>query len=152
MQTIGILDKKEDMNKYKNSIKTLQNMGIKVILSTGIQRQDAVDIAIETGILKPEHEKICGAVIEGADIRSIYNGREAKNMNGFDITPEYLSVVYRATAEDRCALIDYLSKVHPGRMTSETPNTGMTQENLRLQPPVATVGAIGSGDNDVKML
>ena len=75
-----------------------------------------------------------------------------KNMNGFDITPEYLSVVYRATAEDRCALIDYLSKVHPGRMTSETPNTGMTQENLRLQPPVATVGAIGSGDNDVKML
>ena len=36
VQTISILDKKEDMNKYKASIKTLQDMGIKVILATGI--------------------------------------------------------------------------------------------------------------------
>lgn len=53
-------------------------------------------------------------------------------MNGFDITPEYLSVVYRATAEDRCTLIDYLQKVHPGRMTSQTSMTGFGSENLRL--------------------
>ena len=53
-------------------------MGIKVILATGIGRADAVEIAIEVGILKREHENICGAVIEGADLRSIYNGRKTK--------------------------------------------------------------------------
>ena len=42
VQTIGILDNKEKMSQYRNSIKTLQNMGIKVILATGIQKQDAV--------------------------------------------------------------------------------------------------------------
>ena len=127
-------------------------MGIKVILATGIGRADAVEIAIEVGILKREHENICGAVIEGADLRSIYNGRKTKNMGDFDITPEYLSVVFKATSEDRCTLVDYLSKVHPGRMTCQTPMSIGSEDNLRLQPPVATVGAIGSGDNDVKML
>lgn len=93
---------------------------------------------------------ICGAVIEGSDLRKIYNGRETSF--GFDITPEYLSVVYRATAEDRCTLIDYLARVHPGRNTSQTTGSLSSDESLRLQPPIATVGAIGSGDNDVKML
>lgn len=94
-------------------------MGIKVILATGIARSDAVKIAIETGILRPEHEKICGAVIEGSELRNIYNGRPRKgHQDDFDITPEYLSVVYKATAEDRCTLVDYLAKVHPGRITA----------------------------------
>lgn len=106
MQTISILDKKEDMPKYRRSIKTLQDMGIKVVLATGINEQDAREIAIETGILKPEHANICGAVMEGSDLRKIYNGKDTSFK--FDITPEYLSVVFRATAEDRCTLIDYL--------------------------------------------
>jgi len=122
-------------------------MGIKVILATGINEADARDIAIETGILKPEHAKICGAVIEGADLRKIYNGRETNF--GFDITPEYLSVVYRATAEDRSTLVDYLAKVHPGRITANMPLGLGGDDKLMMQPPVATVGVIGSGDNDV---
>ena len=154
MQTISILDKKEDMSKYRASIKKLQDMGIKVILATGVPNyNDAVEIAIETGILKKEHEKICGAVLCGEDLRSIYNGRATKSFENFDITPEYLSVVYKATSEDRCALIDYLAKMHPGRITAQTPVTGFgSSDNIRLMPTIATVGAIGSGDNDVKML
>lgn len=150
IQTISILDKKEDMSKYRESVKTLEAMGIKVVLATGVNEQDARQIALDVGILKPEHAKICGSVIEGSDLRKIYNGRETNF--GFDITPEYLSVVYRATAEDRCTLVDYLSKMHPGRITANTPNSMSSDDTLMQQPPVAIVGAVGSGSNDVKML
>jgi len=36
IQTISILDKKEDMSKYRESVKTLEAMGIKVVLATGV--------------------------------------------------------------------------------------------------------------------
>ena len=70
---------------------------------------------------------------------------------GFDITPEYLSVVYRASPDDRCTLVDYLQKVHPGRINSQRP-VAFGSDDLKQAPPVAVVGAIGSGENDVKML
>jgi len=69
----------------------------------------------------------------------------------FDITPEYLSVVYAASKQHRETLIDYLSKLHPGRSNANTP-VGFGSDDLTTAPPVATVGAIGSGDNDVSML
>ena len=71
-----------------------------------------------------------------------------------DITPEYLSVVHNANMEQRAMLIDYLAKLHPGRVGAYTPSRmqGFGSETLKTQAPVATVGAIGSGDNDVLML
>ena len=69
----------------------------------------------------------------------------------YDITPEYLSVVYGATKQNRETLIDYLSKSHPAK-------TGVMNENrfgsddFKKGARVASVGAIGSGDNDVQML
>lgn len=35
----------------------------------------------------------------------------------FDMTPEYFTVLYQARAEDREALIDYLAKIHPCRVS-----------------------------------
>ena len=87
--------------------------------------------------------------MEGADLRKIFNGRQT-NL-GFDITPEYLSVVYRATKEDRCTLIDYLSKLHPGHLNPNKP-LGFGSDSMKQSAPVACVGAIGSGDNDAQML
>ena len=55
---------------------------------------------------------MCGSIISGSDLRKIFNGR-ATNL-GYDITPEYLSVVYQASAEDRAILVDYLAKRNPG--------------------------------------
>ena len=47
-------------------------------------------------------------------------------------------------------LVDYLSKVHPGRMNTQTPY-GYGSQSLKLAP-IATVGAVGSGENDVLMI
>lgn len=57
-------------------MKKLQDMGIKVVLATGIGEQEAKQIALECGILQKEHEAICGAVIEGSNLRKIYNGQD----------------------------------------------------------------------------
>jgi len=51
-------------------------MGIKVILATGIDKEQAKEIALECGILQPEHQHICGAVMEGRVLRKIYNGQQ----------------------------------------------------------------------------
>ena len=48
-------------------------------------------------------------------------------------------------------LIDYLAKVHPGRASSTSP-TGFGSESFRTAPPVATVGVVGSGQNDILMM
>ena len=148
VQSISVLDNQEDMEKHRATVKKLQSMGIKVVLATGVAEDEARRIAIDSGILKPEHENICGAVIEGSHLRKLCQGRPTGLQ--FDITPEYLSVVYRARAEERCMLVDYLSKVHPGRMNVQTP-LGYGSESLKLAP-IATVGAVGSGENDVLML
>jgi len=42
--------------------------------------------------------------------------------------------------------------MHPGRITANTPNSMSSDDTLMQQPPVAIVGAVGSGSNDVKML
>lgn len=124
-------------------------MGVKVVLAAGIQEAEARRIALETGILKKEHEKICGAVISGADLRKICTGRQTSL--GFDITPEYLSVVFKASPEERCMLIDYLSKLHPGRISNNAP-ISFGSDDFKTAHNIATVGAIGSGENDIKML
>lgn len=49
-------------------------MGVKLVLVAGIGEQDARRIALETGILKPEHENVCGAVVSGKDLQKIFNG------------------------------------------------------------------------------
>lgn len=149
IQSIGILDDESKILKYKASIKLLQDMGIKVILATGIKVKDARKIALRTGILEKKTEKICGALIEGSDLRKICSGRDPKF--GFTITPEYLSVVCRATQNDRSMLIDYLSNLHPARICDNSPY-GFGSELIKYSLPVASVGAVGSGDNDVKML
>jgi magnesium-transporting ATPase (P-type) len=149
MQTIGILDKPEELERNKRSIRALQAMGIKIVLGAGIGEEQARRIALETGILRPEHENICGAVVSGKDLQKIYNGQPT-NMN-YEITPEYLSVVYGATKEHRAILIDFLTKAHPGRAGIMNP-VCFGSEDLKVAPPVATVGAVGSGDNDVLML
>ena len=94
-------------------------MGIKVILATGQKAEDAVKIALNTGILRKEHEKICGAVIDGSDLRQIHFGKECNA--GFMITPEYLSVVYRANMDDRALLVDYLTRQNPGKNCLNSP-------------------------------
>lgn len=146
MQTIGILDKPEALNKNIASIQALQSMGVKVVLATGISEQAARKIGLETGILRPEHERVCGAVISGKDLQKIFDG-QATSLN-YDITPEYLSVVYGATKQNRETLIDYLSKSHPGR-TGVMNENSFGSENFLRSRHVATVGAIGSGENDV---
>lgn len=88
-------------------------MGVKVVLATGIGEEAARKIGLDTGILKPQHESVCGSVISGRDLQKIYNGQPT-SLN-YDITPEYLSVVYGATKQNRETLIDFLAKSHPGR-------------------------------------
>ncbi len=124
-------------------------MGVKVVLATGISEQAARKIALETGILRPEHERVCGAVISGKDLQKIFDG-QATSLN-YDITPEYLSVVYGATKQNRETLIEYLSKSHPGR-TGVMNENSFGSDDFKRSSRVATVGAIGSGDNDVQML
>jgi magnesium-transporting ATPase (P-type) len=41
IQSIGILDDEDKLDEYRASIKRLQDMGIKVILATGIKAEDA---------------------------------------------------------------------------------------------------------------
>jgi len=137
------------MESYKRSIRRLQAMGVKVVLASGISEAESRRIALETGILKKEHERICGAVISGSDLRKICTGRSSSL--GYDITPEYLSVVYKASAEERCLVIDFLSKLHPGRQGTHSP-IGFGSEDFKTAHHIATVGAIGSGENDIKML
>ena len=151
VQSIGVFDNRpENMEIYKDQVRRLQNMGIKVILATGLGPEEALAIALNTGIIKNQHKNICGAIIEGSDLRKIYSGRDS-NLN-YDITPEYLSVVCRATAEDRCMLVDYLAKIHPGRMNVWSENTFDSEFKIKSAPEIACVGAIGTGDNDTKML
>lgn len=150
VQTIGILDKPHQKDHYVKCVNYLTDMGIKVILITGQSKESAIECALQAGILKPEHRKICGSAISGEVLRNIYNGR-AFDVE-YEITPEYLSVVYQATPEDRCTLVEYLTKVHPGRITSNSPSAYDQSSDLKGAPPVASVGAVGSGDNDVKML
>lgn len=106
IQSIGVLDDQADNIKNARQVRRLQAMGVKVLLVTGVAEEDARHIALATGILRKEHEKICGAVISGSQLRKIAQGIETDL--GFDITPEYLSVVYRASPDDRCTLVDYL--------------------------------------------
>ena len=131
LQSISVLDKKSNLESNRRAIKKLQAMGVKIIIATGVTEEEARQTALDTGILRPEHAKICGAVIEGAHLRRIIQGRESGL--GFDITPEYLSVVYRARPEEREALVDYLSKVHPGRINTSTPY-GFSPELLNNAP------------------
>ena len=57
IQSIGLLDdeNEERIEKTKKSIQQLKDMGIKVILATGIKNEDARRIALRTGILSKEH-------------------------------------------------------------------------------------------------
>jgi molybdopterin/thiamine biosynthesis adenylyltransferase len=66
------------------------------------------------------------------------------------MTPEYLSVVCRATIDDRSMLVEYLSRLNPGRVCVSTPY-GFGSDQMK-NTYRASVGAVGSGDNDVKML
>lgn len=75
IQSIGVLDDDEKLDQYRASIRRLQDMGIKVILATGIKAEDAKQIALRTGILSRDHQNICGSVIEGQDLRKLYYGR-----------------------------------------------------------------------------
>lgn len=59
-------------------------------------------------------------------------------------------MVYHARPEEREALVDYLAKVHPGRVNSST-SYGFSPEMLKGAPQ-ATVGVVGSGENDIKMI
>lgn len=70
---------------------------------------------------------------------------------GFDITPEYLSVVYGANNEQRLQIVDYLTKMHPGRITANN-YISFGVEALKNTIPNANVGSIGSGNNDVNMI
>lgn len=65
--------KNNEEAKLKNriAIAKLQAMGIKLIIATGVTEEEARETALECGILRKEHEKICGAVIEGAHLRRI---------------------------------------------------------------------------------
>ena len=57
IQSIGLLDdeNEERVEKTRQSIQQLKDMGIKVILATGIKNEDARRIALRTGILSKEH-------------------------------------------------------------------------------------------------
>ena len=57
IQSIGLLDdeNEERIEKTRKSIQQLKDMGIKVILATGIKNEDARRIALRTGILSKEH-------------------------------------------------------------------------------------------------
>ena len=151
MQTISILDERSDekIEEYRQTISGLQAAGVKVILASGIPEDNARRIATQVGILNPEHADICGAVISGTELRRIIRGQ--KTDIPYKITPEYLSVVYKASAEERAMLVDYLGKLNPGRVGANTP-TGFGSEQFRTAPTVATVGAIGSGQNDIPMM
>ena len=46
LQTIGILDNPDEMKKYRSCIKHLESMGVKVILATGVSKEDAMRIAL----------------------------------------------------------------------------------------------------------
>lgn len=83
-------------------------------------------------------------------MRKIYNGKESGLE--FSITPEYLSVVYQASADDRGLLVDYLAKKHPGSVNIFSSKNKIRNRKLMNSPVIASVGAIGSGMNDVKML
>ena len=87
-------------------------MGVKVVIATGVKNENASKIALDTGILKKEHKKICGSVIEGPNLRKIAMGTE--DNHGYSITPEYLSVVCRANNDERALVVDYLMKKNPG--------------------------------------
>ena len=63
VQSISVLDNKEDLEKNRLAVAKLQAMGVKVILATGVAEEEAREIALAVGILKKEHEKICGSVI-----------------------------------------------------------------------------------------
>ena len=132
------------MEKYVDAIKQLKLMGIKVILATGVKDEVARKIALRTGILAEKHQNICGALIHGKDLKKIYFG--ADSAQSFQITPEYLSVVCRASLDDRAMLVDYLSRFNPGRSSTNSPY------GFGSDTPRAIVAALGSGDNDVKML
>lgn len=151
VQTISVLDDRssEKLEEYRRTIRGLQAAGVKVVLAAGIPEENARKIALEVGILKADHANICGAVISGQELRKIINGQETGIR--FDITPEYLSVVYKASAEERAMLVDYLAKVHPGRVSANSPS-GFGSETFRTAPPVATVGVVGSGQNDLQMM
>ena len=128
-------------------------MGVKVILCTGINdKEKVVAKALEVGILKEQHRKVCGSVVDGKTLEAICRGYDTGLQ--FDITPEYLSVIWGASNEQRAMLIEYLCKLHPGRVGAYTPSRmqGFGSETLKTSAPVATVGAVGSGENDVPMM
>ena len=74
VQAISVLDeiiKPEKLEGYKRAIKGLQAAGVKVVLVTGLKESEARKIAVATGILDRQHEKICGAVISGSQLSSL---------------------------------------------------------------------------------
>ena len=48
-------------------------------------------------------------------------------------------------------LVSYLSKVHPGRGGANTP-IGFGSESFKTAKPIASVGVVGSGKNDINMM
>lgn len=74
VQKIGVLDNEDMLEKYQKSIKCLQTMGVKVILCGGISKRSSIELALQVGILKEEHKKVCGAVISGDTLQAICNG------------------------------------------------------------------------------
>ena len=53
VQSIGVFDNRpENMEIYRDQVKRLQSMGIKVILVSGLSAEEALAIALDTGIIK----------------------------------------------------------------------------------------------------
>lgn len=48
-------------------------------------------------------------------------------------------------------LVSYLSKVHPGRGGANSP-IGFGSDNFKTAKPIASVGVVGSGKNDINMM
>ena len=90
----------------------MQSMGVKVLIATGVKAEHARQIALDTRILRQEHQKICGAVIEGPNICKIAMGYTETEQE-FSFAPEYLAVLSRASMDERALLVDYLMKKNP---------------------------------------
>ena len=59
--------------------------------------------------------------------------------------------MHSATPEERAMVVNYLAKVHPARGGVSVP-VGFGSETFKVAEPIASVGAVGSGKNDVLMM
>ena len=80
-------------NEFKAGVKHLQAMGVKVILATEKSKEEGVNFALQTGILKKDHLHIGGSVIAGAEIDNLLYDN-VTTTDGFVIKRDQLSVVY----------------------------------------------------------